>query len=335
MRPNTVEDAFSVKAILDNQSNSIEATVSGSFSWPSGDTFNFIPASALSKGYTYQVDVSTEAEDYQGKKLATPESWAFRVIFDYNLRNIFKSWVDDTKVTLAAGALRRDGYIDINRDPIHHPKEIDPNLINIANNKVIAEGDPYFFPIVSSITEYNAYDAADIRITDAFAAPVRITLYYQDTDNDGFVDGTSPPIQERGLVIYRLDEAHSLWIKMPGSTVNTEQNYVTCLAPRFSVYTLMATPAYSLADAYVFPNPYKPSELATKEVTFVNLASVCRIKIFTLTGDRVKTIIENDGDGKATWDVKNEDGQDVASGLYLYVIESDKDVKQGKLIVIR
>jgi hypothetical protein len=25
----------------------------------------------------------------------------------------------------------------------------------------------------------------------------------------------------------------------------------------------------------------------------------------------------------------------VASGLYLYVIESDKDVKQGKLIVIR
>jgi hypothetical protein len=121
---------------------------------------------------------------------------------------------------------------------------------------------------------------------------------------------------------------------VPGSIVDVDRNCVCTTVPHFSVYTLMATPAQTLTESYAYPNPFKPGEGHTN-VTFTNLASDCTIKIFTLTGDAVRTILETDGDGVATWDVKNEAGEDVASGLYLFVIKSADDLKRGKLVVIR
>ncbi len=329
-----VENIFSMRAVYDNQGNITDEAVSGSFSWAANRTLTFVPSSSLKKGYTYRVALSGNAEDYDGNPLTIDLNWSFRVILDRQIQNVFVSSDGRAMVVLSVDAIPNDGSVDIDRDPINRPREVDPIKILEANNKVLAEENPYFHPINFSITELNGYGTDDIRITIPFANTVTVTLYYDDENQDGYVDGEDPKVLERSLAIYRLDEVNSLWVRVPTSAVNTSQNYVSATIPYFAVYTLMATPAYSLSEAHAFPNPYRPSEGHT-DVTFTNLSSECKIMIFTLTGDNVITIVENDGDGQATWDVKNRAGEELASGLYLYAIESAQDKKMGKLVIIK
>ena len=82
----------------------------------------------------------------------------------------------------------------------------------------------------------------------------------------------------------------------------------------------------------VFPDPYVTGT-GTAEIVFTDLAASCTIEITTLDGQLVRTITESDGDGQAIWDIKNEAGEDVASGIYLYLIKSLSQEAKGRLIV--
>ena len=336
MNQASVQNAFSLKAVYDNRGNVVNSAEAGSFSWPDGRTFTFIPDPSLSKGYTYRASLSGSLIDSTGSRLNVDLVWSFRVVMERQVQNVFYSRDQKVWVTVPAGAMPDDGSIDFNRDPLTYPKEVDPNSIAGANNKILAEGNQFFHPIDFYTTEINAYRTDGIRFSEPFNAPVTLNFKY-DVQN-GFVFGAATAaeskILERGLLVYRLDEEHGLWVKVPGSTINSVQKVVSAGVPHFSVYTLMATPAFSLADAYAFPNPFKPSEGHT-QITFTNLASICTIKIFTLTGDLVKTMVANDGSGQAAWNAKNDAGESVVSGLYLFVIDSGQDVKRGKLVIIK
>jgi flagellar hook assembly protein FlgD len=84
----------------------------------------------------------------------------------------------------------------------------------------------------------------------------------------------------------------------------------------------------------LFPDPYVVSEGHT-DITFTDLNASCTIEIYTLEQQLVRTITETDGDGQAVWDIKNEDGEDVSSGIYLYVIRNNDTTKKGKLIITK
>jgi flagellar hook assembly protein FlgD len=67
----------------------------------------------------------------------------------------------------------------------------------------------------------------------------------------------------------------------------------------------------------------------------VNLASASTIKIYTIMGELVAQL-ESDSQGNdVRWDVRNEDGDNVASGVYIYQIKNSYSEKRGKLIIIR
>jgi len=36
-----------------------------------------------------------------------------------------------------------------------------------------------------------------------------------------------------------------------------------------------------------------------------------------------------------SWDLKNNDGRPLSSGIYFYVVEMDKEIKRGKLAIIK
>jgi len=82
-----------------------------------------------------------------------------------------------------------------------------------------------------------------------------------------------------------------------------------------------------LDSAYAWPVPFKPA-LGHTIIHFSNLAVGSTIKIFTITGEMVKQI---DTDTDVTWDVKNLDGDNVASGVYIYQIKTPTARKKGKL----
>jgi len=90
----------------------------------------------------------------------------------------------------------------------------------------------------------------------------------------------------------------------------------------------------------VVPNPYRAREAwdhpGSHEVHFVNLPARAVIKVYTVAGDLVREIVHDDRVRDfERWDLKNANGQDVSSGIYMYRIESDLFRVQDRLIVIR
>jgi len=86
-----------------------------------------------------------------------------------------------------------------------------------------------------------------------------------------------------------------------------------------------------LMQVVVYPNPsYKG-----KEVTFDRLTSDKQVtlKIYNLAGELV---YEKEGKNKITWNLKNKDGEEVASGIYIYFLRDENgSTKRGKIGVIK
>ena len=80
----------------------------------------------------------------------------------------------------------------------------------------------------------------------------------------------------------------------------------------------------------VVPNPYivysdYDETPASRRLWFNHLPNKCRITIYTVTGERVASILHDDDalSGKESWDLRSQNGDLVAPGLYLYTVESE------------
>ena len=87
----------------------------------------------------------------------------------------------------------------------------------------------------------------------------------------------------------------------------------------------------TLAGARGFPVPFRPGQ-GSEGITFDRIPENSTIKIFAMDGQAVKTL-GTDSDGKAVWDLSNDDGRLVASGVYVADIEKDGSRKRLKLII--
>lgn len=84
----------------------------------------------------------------------------------------------------------------------------------------------------------------------------------------------------------------------------------------------------------VFPIPFKVNDASSGDgIYFTNLGSKAHLSIYNLLGDLVW---QKDIRGPVfKWDVKNGNGHQVHSGLYLYRLKTDGKTYHGKLIIIR
>ncbi|NQV37187.1 MAG: hypothetical protein HQ509_04165 [Candidatus Marinimicrobia bacterium] len=91
----------------------------------------------------------------------------------------------------------------------------------------------------------------------------------------------------------------------------------------------------------VVPNPYIVHSMFNetanqRRIRFTRLPQKCRIQIFTVYGERVAALIhDNEYDGNLWWDLRSENNQEIAPGLYIYVVESDDKKHVGKFAVVR
>ncbi len=90
----------------------------------------------------------------------------------------------------------------------------------------------------------------------------------------------------------------------------------------------------------VYPNPWRKDKHATLNVTFDRLPLGSTVKIFTVSGHFVNTLTPTVD--TATWDLTNDQGDKVASGIYIYLITTGDSGSsgngqriRGKLGVIR
>jgi len=72
------------------------------------------------------------------------------------------------------------------------------------------------------------------------------------------------------------------------------------------------------------PKPSSRSGRGERVITFIHLPKKCTIRIFTLRGYLVDTIIHDsiESDGMAKWNLVSRDGIDISYGVYLFHVEA-------------
>ena len=81
------------------------------------------------------------------------------------------------------------------------------------------------------------------------------------------------------------------------------------------------------SDIRVVPNPYYGFSLYEtnrfeRVIKFINLPEKCTIRIFDLLGTLLRTIEKNDDASVYDWDIKTDFELPLASGVYIYHVES-------------
>lgn len=89
-----------------------------------------------------------------------------------------------------------------------------------------------------------------------------------------------------------------------------------------------------LSQVFTYPNPCRISR-GENAVTFANLTREATIKILTISGKVIRTIEETDGNGGATWDLTDENGNEIPAGIYLYYAFNNSGTKTGKFAIIK
>ena len=112
----------------------------------------------------------------------------------------------------------------------------------------------------------------------------------------------------------------------------SDSNYITV-----SFKAVQRTRDYNLSQIRIVPNPYNlkarniqfgETDLTTLDrLAFYNLPPVCKIKIYTETGDLIETIDHTNGSGDDYWHSLTSSGQIVVSGLYIAYFEVTEDYR--------
>jgi len=133
------------------------------------------------------------------------------------------------------------------------------------------------------------------------------------------------------------------------TSIVTEGDAFTIEGPRllspddefqFASRTIISSDARNGLDRIkVVPNPYMgyakwDGGPGDRKIQFTNLPENCTIRIYTLAGELVRTL-KNDDDGSLDWNLLSEAGRGIAAGIYLYNVESGYGNHTGKFAVIK
>ncbi len=95
-----------------------------------------------------------------------------------------------------------------------------------------------------------------------------------------------------------------------------------------------------LRNIKVVPDPYYAHDTwevvnGQSKIQFQNLPDQCTIRIYTLSGEPVTTLRHTNGTGTEEWNVQSDEQRLIASGIYIYHVESQYGDKLGRFAVVK
>jgi hypothetical protein len=160
----------------------------------------------------------------------------------------------------------------------------------------------------------------------ALQGAMTITLSYPEGQNPALLNT---------LKAYFLDKEITNWVPLRSSRIDPENRTVTFTAVRSDVFRLMTASAHDLKTVVVYPNPFRPREAKDNVLKFIGLTDDVDLKIYTISGDLVWGRHFRYSGGGATWDGRNSQGREVASGLYVYqATNGDGEKFTGRISVV-
>ncbi|MEW6097185.1 MAG: FG-GAP-like repeat-containing protein [bacterium] len=144
---------------------------------------------------------------------------------------------------------------------------------------------------------------------------------------------------EISLRIFELRE--NKWILVEGKqSVDVVNNWVTAQINHFSVFRI----GLYATTFKLYPNPFKDNdgdkyngELGVSGHDYIVFEGVSKVEIYTIAGELVRESKDSEIDNSGwKWDLKNDYGRLVGSGIYIYVAKDSAGASLvGKLGVIR
>jgi hypothetical protein len=216
-------------------------------------------------------------------------------------------------VDIPAGTFARDVYLSMFEPPVLPP--VDEKIFLASDIAVDISNDQRLQPLKD----------------------ITINFYY----NAAYVAGLNKNI----IAIAYCDDTSIRWLQVYSKAFYRDDR-VMGRTRHLSIFRLLQhVVSPDLSGAIVYPNPYKPGSNTIYDdtaqgtgVVFNNLTAHTKIKIFDIAGELVKEIEETDGDGLFVWDTRNEEGDKVASGTYLYYIfgqDGSTEKRKGRIAIIR
>jgi hypothetical protein len=91
----------------------------------------------------------------------------------------------------------------------------------------------------------------------------------------------------------------------------------------------------NLAAAEVYPNPFNPRTAIRFHL--IEAAPV-RLQIFNIAGQLVRTLVDNElpaGVHQRHWNARNQDGESVATGTYIYRLQIGERFIRGRMQLVK
>jgi hypothetical protein len=143
------------------------------------------------------------------------------------------------------------------------------------------------------------------------------------------------------------------WVQLVGTSfsVKTSEARFPTEADRYTFSKTSgqvdeSTDKSKLERINVVPNPYvvynkweRDISLERREperlIRFRNLPNTCTIHIFTMAGEKVKSLRKSDTSGVIGWDLRTEGGREIAPGVYIYKVETEIGTHVDRFSVIK
>ena len=170
-----------------------------------------------------------------------------------------------------------------------------------------------------------------------------------------------------GLESLESSKLANAWRVFPGTEMNEKfDQYATPVAPLSALFNKELKDSLELLKPFAYPNPYyagaswegRSTFEEDRKIIFGNLPERCIIRVFTLSGDLIKTIQHdqtyNGSDirwystysdtertvfsgGEHSWDLLSESAQIIARGTYIFSVEdlNSGEIWKEKFVVIK
>ncbi|MDI6735639.1 MAG: FG-GAP-like repeat-containing protein [bacterium] len=213
---------------------------------------------------------------------------------------------------------------------IVHPYNEDV-LITVEQNP---QGVPGMNTLASLNDTVRKITAVKLSNTNQSAPPTKAKITIDYTDIGSY---------ETEILLRIFELRENKWILVEGNqSVDVVNNSVTAEVEHFSVFRI-GLHTSSLANFKVYPNPFKDNDgdVSNGELNVLNRdyivfeGGVSKVEIYTIAGELVRQSPDVTT-GVWTWDLKNDYGRLVGSGIYIYVVKDSTGASLvGKVGVIR
>lgn len=217
---------------------------------------------------------------------------------------------------------------------------------------------PYSFavttsaPAVMAITSqsYNSTSSLTVNVTASSAQTLSLKLYYRPMGSlvydfvtmthgtgNAYTGHVTQFMSDFGMQYFVKATAANGLITYKGFY---DEPYLIRVNQTLSQDIAETLHAASITDLKCMPNPVSAATSGTLAQISFRLTKAAELKtsVYNVKGERIRTIVSKDF-GKGThslwWDLSDDRGAQVGSGLYLYVVETADQKLAGKLLILK